>query len=104
MNLALWTEPPLSDATVVFAASMLFSPELMDRLAEQLAACRSVRCVASLKRFADGALVGFREELPPEPCETSWTAEMLIVSDVSGGAGGEAEAHAGSPVHIYVRD
>ena len=113
---ALWSEAnaPLARATVVYAASLLFSSELMARLAQRIEASESVRVVASLKRWHSG-LVGFREEEPPERCETSWTAKLAVVSDgpayqswsnEAGPArnGIEAEAHPGSQVYIYVRE
>ena len=92
---------PLSTVTHVWIASLLYSPELMTRLARRLSSAESssVRAIATLRRFPDGVR-GFVEEEPPEPCEMSWTARIAL----SSGAGADDEwAHPGSPVYIYRR-
>jgi SAM-dependent methyltransferase len=105
----LWQHgEPLAGATVVFTCSVMFSEELMARLARCIEACPSVRLVATLKRFPPTApsgsegecpsgLRGFREAPPPETCETSWMAPRSIDSP-------PGLQNPGSSVYIYVRE
>ena len=74
--------------TVLYVSSLLFSSQLMSRIAAQIVSTRvgsGLRVVATLKRFRWGALrrAGFREKRA-EPCEMSWTSAQ--------------------PVYIYERD
>ena len=73
----------------------MFSEELMARLAQMVDACPfPLRAVASLKQWADGAGPRhFREQTPPELCESSWTAARTL----------SEKADRGTPVYIYVR-
>ena len=93
-----WREGgPLASTTDVWLCSLLFGPALMERLARRLSADGSrVRQVASLRRFP-GGLPGFVEEEPPEPCEMSWTAKLLVASTAA-----EWE-HPGALVYLYRR-
>lgn len=52
--------------------------------------------MATFQRFpsALGGLQGFVESLPPEACETTWTAPKQL----------DSPATPGSTVYIYVRD
>ena len=98
----------LADATVLFTCSLMFSDELMARLARCIEACPTIRLVASLRRFpesaarpeSDGApLRGFAEQPPPLTCETSWMAPRTI-----GGAMDVSRAsNPGSMVYLYTR-
>lgn len=97
---ALWTAPdaPLRDVTVIYMGALMFSADLMRRLARLIEQLPAVRVVASLKRFADGdAPAGFREDLPTETVETSWTAPQR-----PGEGAGVKEP--GCPVHVYLRE
>ena len=73
----------------------MFSVELMDKLARQIEACPApIRVVASLKQWAEDSIPrNFREQLPPERCEASWTAPQSL----------RDEREPGTPVYIYVR-
>ena len=74
----------------------MFGSELMGRLACHIANSGTVRAVATLKRFAAGQPVGFRE-VSSETCETSWTVPVC-------GDHGVGEKHPGCPVFVYLRD
>lgn len=87
---SLWEgqDSPLMGVTVLYVSSLLFSSQLMSRIAAQIVSTRvgsGLRVVATLKRFRWGALrrAGFREKRA-EPCEMSWTSAQ--------------------PVYIYERD
>ena len=99
---SLWAPDvgPLSSVTCLYVSSLLFSSDLMERVGTRIRAASSVRCVASLKRFPEGALGNAFVETPPEHCETSWTASMLVVADASG-VDPEPDKHPGSPLYIY---
>lgn len=96
---ALWSaapgaDAPLAEASVLYIASLLFSSELMTRLAQRIVEMAgngqsSLRVVATLKRFRRGALrrAGLRERLPPAFIDMSWSPSM----------------GPGQPVYIYVR-
>ena len=86
---------PLAEVTVAYAASLLFDRELLERLAARLAGAPRLRTVATLRRFP-GGLRGFEEREPPEHCEMSWTAKMVVPSEPDG-------RHPGSPVYVYER-
>ena len=74
---ALWASGgPLSEITDVFLSSLLFGDMLMERLQGHLEASPSVQQVATLKRFS-GGLAGFKEDEQPEPCEMSWTMNLI---------------------------
>ena len=98
----------LEDVTALYISSLLFAPPLMQRLADRLATAPAcLRMVASLKPFPDAALLGGGGDdgaairwvkQPPEDCETSWTAGMLV-ADAQGGM----SPHPGSAIHVYVR-
>jgi SAM-dependent methyltransferase len=97
----LWEAPDgaLAGVTCLYVSSLLFSSELMSRLAAHIAAADdSLRVVASLKRWDEGELEGFSELVPPEMCETSWTVSMVVVGDK-----GAVSTAPGSPVYIYER-
>jgi hypothetical protein len=83
---------PLADATVVYAGSLMFSEELMGKLARLIEASTSARVVASLKQWS-AAPQGWCEQAPAERFETSWTAPQSLKS----------EGDAGTPVFVYVR-
>ena len=88
----LW-EPagaPLRGVTVLYVASLLFSKQLMARLAQRIVegaagGTHQLRAVATLKRFRRGALrpAGLRERLPPAMIRMTWNPNQ--------------------PVYIYVR-
>ena len=80
-----------------FTCSVMFDEELMRRLARCIAACPTVRLVATLKRFPDDVLAGFREAPPPECCETSWTAPRSVDNP-------QGAFQPGSSVYIYLRE
>ena len=96
---ALWSvapgaDAPLAEASVIYIASLLFSSELMTRLAQRIVEMAgngqsSLRVVATLKRFRRGALrrARLRERLPPAFIDMSWSPSM----------------GPGQPVYIYVR-
>ncbi len=87
---------PLAGVTDVYLSSLCFSAEAVSAVGRRLSASRSVRRVASLRRFAAG-LEGFDEVGEPEPCEMSWSVGLLV-------AGAEAAwEHQGVPVHVYRR-
>ena len=90
----LWLRSPLTDATVVYIASLCFDEALMQRLSERVAASPRVRTVATLKRFEGGIGGGFVAIDPPEACEMSWTA----LRPDEHGDGGTTQA-----VYIYAR-
>ena len=103
---ALWSsaDAPLAKVTVIFAANIFFGPQLSRRLARLIEAAPNLRAVATLKRWpaatdeAEAAgLVGFDEQLPPEPCETSWKAP-----DELGQVGASAEDSC-SPLYVFCR-
>jgi hypothetical protein len=56
--------------------TQFFGEELMAALAQRIEGCPSIRAVASIKPWV--ALAGFAEQLPPERCETSWTAPSRV--------------------------
>lgn len=93
-----WEGGPLSDASVVWMCSALFSDALMDRIAHRLTASR-VRTVATLRRFPHG-VVGYREDARCEPCEMSWTASQES-PDATRWKWGEDD---GAPVYVYERE
>ena len=119
---ALWaTGGAVSGTTLIFAGSLLFGEELMERLARRIECCASVRAVATLKRFAvsggggaatGGAngggvgggtgcfscgLSGFHMLNGAEEYETSWTAPLRP-------GAGSGVRDPGAPVFLYVRD
>ena len=99
---ALWRAPDalLRGITVIYMGSLMFSPELMTRLAQLIESSPSVRAVATLKRFTDDRPPGgFRECSDAEKCETSWTAPTSVGS--AHGAGNAPDP--GCPVFIYTR-
>ena len=68
----------------------------MARLAKCIEACPTVRVVATFQRFPE--LKGFVEVLPPERCESSWTAPRQMDTrrvDIA--------KEYGSAVYIYKR-
>ena len=86
----------LVGATVVFTCSIMFDEPLMVRLAKCIEACPTVRVVATFQRFPE--LKGFVEVLPPERCESSWTAPRQMDTrrvDIA--------KEYGSAVYIYKR-
>ena len=90
---AVWAaDGPLCDTTDVWLCSLLFGPQLMERLAERIADSLSVERVATLKPFPSG-LRGFAMDENAEPCEMSWTAKLIMPADEP----------SGSPVHFYRR-
>ena len=94
----LWSEGgALSAVTDVYLSSLLFSPELLLRIAAALEGSQ-VQQVATLRRFPSG-LTGFVEEAHPEPCEMSWTMGLVLA-----GSGDEAWAHPGQDVYLYQRE
>jgi hypothetical protein len=97
---SLWLpqEGTLAGVTVIFMGSLMFSEELMGRLARVIEASPTVRAVATLKAFPDGQPIGagFREEDKGLICETSWTAPLR-----AGDNGCIREP--GCPVHLYIR-
>ena len=86
----------LMGTTVLYMGSLLFGEELMARLAQRIAACPTVRVVATLQQFPV-PLEGFYEEMPPESCETSWMAPKSVDNPLG------LDQEPGSPVHIYIR-
>lgn len=91
----IWSDH-LTEVTVVYAASLLFPRDLMDRLAPCLEAAPKLRAVATLRPFKDG-LRGFVERGSELRCEMSWTATTVVPSEPDG-------RHPGCPVHIYTRE
>jgi hypothetical protein len=90
---AVWAaDGPLRNTSDIWLCSLLFGPELMERLARRIAASPTVRRVATLKTFPSG-LEGFTEDAQVEPCEMSWTAKLVLPVDTP----------SGSPVHFYRR-
>jgi hypothetical protein len=96
----LWeaNQGALGGVTCLYASSLLFSPELMSRLAGHINRAPHLRVVASFKRWGASELSGFREEDPPVRCETSWTASLVVI-----GGGSAVEPAPGSPLYIYRR-
>mmetsp|Transcript_25567 Transcript_25567/g.44932 ORF Transcript_25567/g.44932 Transcript_25567/m.44932 type:complete len:127 (-) Transcript_25567:276-656(-) len=87
----LWaTGGPLSNLTVAWISSTLFSSDLMELLTQRVEQASSLRVVATLRPFLR-CPQGYEEEVPPEPCEMSWTAQLYGGDDI------------GTPVHVYVR-
>jgi hypothetical protein len=73
----------LNGVTVLYVSSLLFSSELMSRIAAQIVSSpggQSIRIVATLKRFRWRALrrAGFRLRPASEPCEMSWAASQPV--------------------------
>tara|TARA_B110001452_G_scaffold176068_2_gene147641 strand:+ start:630 stop:1391 length:762 start_codon:yes stop_codon:yes gene_type:complete len=91
----IWNDH-LGDVTVVYAASLLFPRDLMDRLAPCLEGAPKLRAVATLRPFRDG-LRGFAERGSELRCEMSWTANTLVPSEPDG-------RHPGCPVYVYLRE
>lgn len=93
---ALWAVPggPMAGVTVVFMGSLMFSAELMHRLAQLAGQSSTIRAVATLKRFGEDACGNLHIEEPAEICETSWTIPSSI---------GEGSGEDGTPVFIYTR-
>ena len=101
----LWASGgPLDGVTVVFAGSLMFSSELMDRLARAIeSSATPPRIIASLKQWPDegdggggGPPRGFRPAEPHvERCESSWVVPRTL---------DEAQEEVDSPVYVYVRE
>ena len=100
----LWSSGGALEAvTVVWTCSLLFSDELMARLARRISGSESVRAVATLKRFPSGSLHGFEVERTRALLhEMSWTAAQdwpgvdRCVGDIH-------DQPTGSPVWVYWR-
>ena len=92
----LWREQ-LSGTTVAFVASLLFDKTLMARLATCLEECSSLRAVASLKKWGDDEMKGFKEA-ESVLCEMSWNAELAVVNGRE-----NVEKHPGTVVYVYER-
>ena len=100
----LWASGgPLDGVTVVFAGSLMFSSELMDRLARAIeSSATPPRIIASLKQWphegdgGGGPPRGFRPAEPHvERCESSWVVPRTL---------DETQEEVDSPVYVYVRE
>ena len=92
----------LHEVSVIWICSELFDDGLMARIGHRLEAARSVRLVATLRRFPGGDLTGFRLQERPEVCEMSWTAALSNPNTI----GSRSASQAGGPgarVYIYER-
>ena len=78
------------DASLVYVASLLFDEPFMQRLGARLSSLPKLRTLATLKRFPEGALMGFSEaaenaapdddeEVRRERVEVTWGAARVYV-------------------------